>query len=67
MENNKRTIILTSHYLEEIEELCDRVAILKDGNILKVGRINDIISNSNEKSFEEAFIKIIGGDLKWKH
>lgn len=64
---NKITIILTSHYLEEIEELCDRVAILKDGNILKVGSINDIINNSNEKSFEDAFIKIIGGDLKWKH
>lgn len=30
---NGKTLILTSHYLEEIEELCDRVVIIKDGNI----------------------------------
>jgi len=29
-----KTMILTSHYLEEIEEMCERVVIIKDGNIL---------------------------------
>ena len=38
----KITIVLTSHYLEEIERLCDRVAILAKGKILKVGTIAEL-------------------------
>lgn len=55
----KITIILTSHYLEEIENLCDRVAILSKGNLLKTGTINEIIKETNAKSFEDAFIKVV--------
>ena len=57
----KITIILTSHYLEEIEALCDRVAILSKGNLLIEGTIDEIKEKTNESSFEEAFVKIIGG------
>ena len=57
----KITIILTSHYLEEIEALCDRVAILSKGNLLIEGTINEIKEKTNEASFEEAFVKIVGG------
>ena len=57
----KITIILTSHYLEEIEALCDRVAILSKGNLLIEGTIAEIKEKTNESSFEEAFVKIVGG------
>ena len=57
----KITIILTSHYLEEIEALCDRVAIMSKGNVLCEGKIDEIKASVNETSFEEAFIKIVGG------
>ena len=57
----KITIILTSHYLEEIEALCDRVAILSKGNLLIEGTIDEIKEKTNESSFEEAFVKIVGG------
>ena len=57
----KITIILTSHYLEEIEALCDRVAILSKGNLLIEGTIDEIKEKTNEASFEEAFVKIVGG------
>lgn len=57
----KITIILTSHYLEEIEALCDRVAILSKGNLLVEGTIDEIKEKTNESSFEEAFVKIVGG------
>ena len=57
----KITIILTSHYLEEIEALCDRVAILSNGNLLIEGTIDEIKEKTNESSFEEAFVKIVGG------
>ena len=57
----KITIILTSHYLEEIEALCDKVAIMSKGNILCEGTVEEIKNIANEDSFEEAFVKIVGG------
>lgn len=59
----KITIILTSHYLEEIEALCDRVAIMSKGNLLEEGTIDEIKAKVNEDSFEEAFVKIVGGEF----
>lgn len=59
----KITIILTSHYLEEIEALCDRVSIMSKGNLLVEGTIDEIKEKTNETSFEEAFVKIVGGAI----
>ena len=57
----KITIILTSHYLEEIEVLCDRIAIMSKGSVMAEGTIEEIKNLTNETSFEEAFVKIVGG------
>lgn len=43
---NGKTIFLSSHNLAEVRKICDRVAIIKDGKIIKVASINDLISNS---------------------
>jgi len=53
------TIILTSHYLEEIENLCDRVAILSKGKLLQTGTIHEIKQKTNTENFEDAFIKLV--------
>jgi len=53
------TLILTSHYLEEVEHLCDRVAILSKGKLLKIGTINQIKKATNTHKFEDAFIKLV--------
>ncbi len=58
---SKLTIILTSHYLEEIEALCDRVAIMKSGKLLAIGTVSEIKKIANKDSFEDAFIEISGG------
>ena len=55
------TIILTSHYLEEIENLCDRVAILSNGKLLKTGTIEELKQITNAQNFEDAFIKLVEG------
>ena len=55
------TIILTSHYLEEIENLCDRVAILSHGQLLKTGTVEEIKIQTNTQNFEDAFIKLVEG------
>lgn len=40
---SKSTIILTTHYMEEAEQMCDRVAIMDHGKILTVGKPKDLI------------------------
>jgi ABC-2 type transport system ATP-binding protein len=39
-----KTVMLTTHYMEEATELCDRVAIMDHGHILEMGAVNDLIS-----------------------
>ncbi|MBQ9714193.1 MAG: ABC transporter ATP-binding protein [Clostridia bacterium] len=55
----KITIILTSHYLEEIEALCDRVAILSCGKLLHTGTVAQIKEITGSQNFEDAFIKFV--------
>lgn len=59
----KITIILTTHYLEEAEALCDKVAIMAKGKVCAVGKIEDLIKASGTNNFEDAFIKITEGEL----
>ena len=58
------TIILTSHYLEEIENLCDRVAILSNGRLLKTGTVEEIKQMTSTKSFEDAFIELVEAKIE---
>lgn len=59
----KMTIILTTHYMEEAEALSDRVAIMKDGNLLKIDTCKNILKEAKAKTLEDAFIKIVGGNV----
>lgn len=58
----KITIIITSHYLEEIENLCDRVAVMSKGKILQTGTIQQIKQLAKTETFEDAFIKLVEGN-----
>ena len=62
----KITIVLTSHYLEEIEALCDRVAILASGNLLDIGTVAEIKARTGKESFEDAFVATVekGGAVR---
>ncbi|MCH5171939.1 MAG: ATP-binding cassette domain-containing protein [Erysipelotrichales bacterium] len=60
---NKMTIILTTHYMEEAEALCDNIAIMVNGKIKDIGTSNELIEKTEAKNFEDAFVKIaIGGN-----
>ena len=39
-----RTILLTTHYMEEAEVLCDRIAIMDHGRVLETGTVTDLVS-----------------------
>jgi ABC-2 type transport system ATP-binding protein len=48
-----RTILLTTHYMEEAEVLCDRLAIMDHGRILEMGTVDELIS----KRFRERAVR----------
>ena len=50
------TIFLTSHFMDEVEALCDRIAILKKGQIVFPGTGTDAIQNSPYKDFEDVYL-----------
>ena len=53
-----RTIVLTTHYMEEAERLCDRVVILDQGRVIAAGRPADLMACSSAASFDEAYVAI---------
>ncbi len=57
----KITIVLTTHYMEEAEELSDRVGMMKDGKLLAIGTPAELKESVGAEKFEEAFIKIVKG------
>lgn len=62
MQNYKKqskAIFFTSHILSDIAELCDRIAIIDEGKIIKISTPNKIIENSNANSLEAAFLEQI--------
>jgi ABC-2 type transport system ATP-binding protein len=53
-------IILITHYMEEVERLCDRAILLKDGVARAYGKISDIKKQFNGKSLDEIFVEVYG-------
>jgi ABC-2 type transport system ATP-binding protein len=54
------TIFLTSHVLEVVERLCDRVAIIDDGRIVTSGTLEEL--RAGGESLEDAFVRIVGAE-----
>lgn len=50
------TIFLTSHFMDEVEALCDRINILKEGHIIFNGTIKDAITQSPYEKLEDAYL-----------
>ena len=50
MKAEKRTVVLTTHYIEEAERLCDRVAIIDAGKIVAIGTPRELQQQSLERS-----------------
>ena len=55
----KITVILTTHYMEEAESLSDRIGIMKNGKLLKVGTVEELKKHADTDDFESAFVSII--------
>lgn len=58
------TILLTTHYMEEAEKLCGRVAIMQAGKIVAIGTLAELraLSGKETASLDDLFVEFTGGD-----
>ncbi len=57
-----RTIVYTTHYMEEAERLCDRVAILDHGRVLAIGTVEDLVAAHGGASLIEVDLEAAPAD-----
>jgi ABC-2 type transport system ATP-binding protein len=55
------TVIYITHQMEEVERLCDRILLLKNGNAAAYGTVEEVRKRYNGKSLDDIFIEIYGG------
>lgn len=63
LKSKNTTLILTTHYMEEAEKLCDRVAIMDSGKILTIDTPSRLMS-IHGGNLEDVYLKLTGRSLK---
>jgi ABC-2 type transport system ATP-binding protein len=64
LKKNGITVILTTHYLDEAEQLSDRVCILDGGKIKLIDTPDKLITDFKEKNLEDVFIKLMDENIQ---
>ena len=59
-----RTVVLTTHYMEEAHVLCDELAIMDQGRVIATGSPTDLLREHQCASLEDLFLKITGKTLR---
>ncbi len=54
------TILLTTHYLEEADQLCDRIAFINEGQIVAEGSSEELAARYGVSSLEDAYLELVG-------
>jgi sodium transport system ATP-binding protein len=57
-----KCIVLSSHIMQEVERLCDRVVVVAHGRTVADGTVAELCARSGESDFEEAFVKLAFAD-----
>ena len=57
------TVFLTTHFMEEAETLCDRLAIMDKGQIVTEGTVPELLAKHEAKNLEDVFLKTTGSNL----
>jgi len=58
------TMILTTHYLEEVVALADRVGVMSAGKLIAVGTVSELLKQTATETLEDAFVALAGGMAK---
>lgn len=58
------TIFFTTHYMEEAENMADRIAIMDSGNIVKEGSVDSLLKETKTDTLENAFLALTGTQIR---
>ena len=61
MRENKISVLLASHNMEEVKRLCDSVMMMKNGTIIDSGTPDHLITKHGRKNLEEVFLELVRG------
>ncbi len=64
--NNELTILLASHNMKEVERLCNKIVMMKKGEIVDSGTCNQLIKKHGRKNLEDTFLKIARSNYESK-
>ena len=64
LEKQNKTVLLTTHYMEEAEELCDRVGIIDNGKLISLGAPQQLKKQFNARNLEEVFLQLTGRRIR---
>ena len=64
LQRKGRTIILTTHSMEEAQQLCDRIGIMDHGKLIALGTPKELMDKFQEKNLEEVFIELTGRKIR---
>ncbi len=56
-----KTILYSTHYMEEAENICDKVIMINKGELIKIGTPEEIKKDTNTTNLRDAFFSMIGG------
>lgn len=60
LHKNGTTIIMITHYMDEVEKLCDRILLLKNGSAYAYGTVSEVRRKHRFKSLDQIFVDIYG-------
>lgn len=64
--SGKTTIILTTHYLDEAEALCDRIAIMTKGSLMACGTVCELKKKAGMDKFEDVFVTLATKEVSYE-
>jgi sodium transport system ATP-binding protein len=55
-----RSVVFSSHVMQEVSALCDRIVVIAHGRVVAEGTADDLISLSGKQTLEDAFVSLVG-------
>ena len=62
LKDSGQSVVLSTHIMQEVAALCDRIVIIAKGKVAATGTVDELISRSGRETIEDAFVKLIGSE-----
>jgi sodium transport system ATP-binding protein len=57
-----KCLLFSSHVMQEVAALCDRIVVLSQGRVVAAGTADELVARAGTSSLEDAFVALLGSD-----